>query len=52
MLDLKNYNMVQNLHVQGDKNHKDYTSFGNLIPLIEIIVNFEAKSWLKHTTNI
>ena len=42
------YQVVQ----QEDRNQEDCEKIGNFIPQIEMIVNFEAKSWPKHITNV
>ena len=46
------YKMVQICAMHEDRNKEDCILFNNCIPQLEITVNFEAKSWPKHVTNV
>ena len=39
-------------HVYEDRSKEGCKFFGDFIPLNEIIVNFEAKSWSEHISNV
>jgi hypothetical protein len=49
---MEEYKAVQISPILKDRTETIANFFGDFIPYIEIIVNFEAKSWAEHITTI
>ena len=49
---MEGHKVAQISPMQENRNKEGCNFFGNSIPQIEIIVNFETKSWLEHIANV